>query len=186
MDRLARLRVPAGFVSGAVVWWLAQPTLRTLAWGAGIGVAGEALRFWAAGHLNKSREVTASGPYRWLAHPLYVGSSVIGVGLAVAADRVVVTVIIAAYLAVMLTAAIRSEEAFLRRAFGDGYDRYRRGQPAGGSAAPRRFALAQAVANREHRALVGLVASLLMLLVKATYNDSFWRAVGAHFVKPGG
>ena len=29
--------------------------------------------FWAAGHLHKSREVTSSGPYRWLAHPLYVG-----------------------------------------------------------------------------------------------------------------
>ncbi len=51
-------------------------------------IAGEALRIWAAGHLNKSREVTSSGPYRWFAHPLYVGSSIMGVGLAVASGSV--------------------------------------------------------------------------------------------------
>ena len=40
--------------------------------------AGEALRIWAAGHLEKGREVTASGPYRWTRHPLYLGSTIIG------------------------------------------------------------------------------------------------------------
>ena len=34
---------------------------------------------------NKAREVTSSGPYRWFAHPLYVGSSIMGAGLG---DRV--------------------------------------------------------------------------------------------------
>ena len=29
-----------------------------------VAALGEALRIWAAGHLNKSREVTSSGPYR--------------------------------------------------------------------------------------------------------------------------
>ncbi len=50
---------------------------------------------WAAGHLNKSREVTASGPYRWVAHPLYVGSSIMGVGLAIASGSLIVAVVIA-------------------------------------------------------------------------------------------
>ena len=54
---------------------------------ASVALAGEALRIWAAGHLNKSREVTSSGPYRWFAHPLYVGSSVMGVGLAIASGQ---------------------------------------------------------------------------------------------------
>src|SRR5206468_3622799 len=82
--RLARLRVPLGFVCGVVVLWLAQPTRESLVYGSGIAAIGEALRVWAAGHLNKSQEVTSSGPYRWTAHPLYVGSSVLGVGLAIA------------------------------------------------------------------------------------------------------
>ena len=90
-----------------------------------MAVAGEAIRVWAAGHLNKSREVTRSGPYRFVAHPLYLGSSVIGAGLAVASGSVAVVVIVAAYLAITLTAAIRSEEAFLRRTFGGDYDEYR-------------------------------------------------------------
>ena len=77
---LARFRTRLGLVVGAAAFWLARPTLDTVAAGALIAALGEALRIWAAGHLHKSREVTSSGPYRWLGHPLYVGSSIMGVG----------------------------------------------------------------------------------------------------------
>ena len=70
-------------------------------------------------------------------------------------NHVVVTDLIAVYLVVTLTAAIRSEEAFLRRTFGDRYDRYR-AEATARQTTRRRFSLAQAIANREHRALVGL------------------------------
>jgi protein-S-isoprenylcysteine O-methyltransferase Ste14 len=162
--RLARARVSLGFGSAAIVLWLAAPTRGTLIVGALIAVAGEALRFWAAGHINKSAEVTASGPYRWFAHPLYVGSALMGAGLAVASDRASVAVIIGVYLATTLTAAIRSEEAFLRDRFGDAYRQYR---DRGAVDRSRRFSLARALANREYRALIGLVVALLLLLVKA-------------------
>lgn len=189
--RLARLRVPLGFVFAVAVLWLAQPTGGSLLAGVVIACAGEALRIWAAGHLIKSREVTSSGPYRWLAHPLYAGSSLMGAGLAIASHSVVVALLIALYLGVTITAAIRSEEAFLRRTFGDGYDRYRRGGADGGvmraANAGRRFSLAQARANREYRAVAGLVAAVLLLLLKATYNGMFWRAAGTSLVvRPGG
>ena len=177
---LARWRVALGFVFGGLVLWLADPTAVTLGAGTAIAVAGEGLRVWASGHLNKAREVTASGPYRWLAHPLYVGSSVMGVGLAVASNSVAVAGLIVLYLAVTLTAAIKNEEAFLRRTFSDRYDRYRSGRTGHGSESRRRFSLAQATANREHRALVGLAVAVLLLVLKATYNGSFWRATGAH------
>ena len=163
--------MPLGFVSAAFVLWLAQPTAVTLAWGAVVAAAGESLRIWAAGHLHKSREVTASGPYRWLAHPLYVGSSVMGAGLALASNSAMSAGIIGVYLAVTLTAAIRSEEAFLRGAFGDEYGRYQRG--AGAHRQHRRFSLKQAMANHEPRAVVGLVVAVLLLILKATYNGSF-------------
>lgn len=177
-DAIARARVPLGFVFGAAVLWLAQPTVATLTSGAAIAGVGECLRVWASGHLNKAREVTTSGPYRWFAHPLYLGSSIIGVGLAVASDSVVVSVLIAVYLLTTLTAAIRSEESYLRRTFGDRYDRYRSGGD-GEAAKQRRFSLAQAIANREQRALVGLALAVLLLALKATYNGVFWRAGGA-------
>jgi protein-S-isoprenylcysteine O-methyltransferase Ste14 len=177
---LARWRVALGFVCGALVLWLAQPTAGTLTAGAAIALGGECLRLWAAGHLNKAREVTISGPYRWFAHPLYVGSSIMGVGLAVASNRIAVAGLIVLYLVVTLTAAVRNEEAFLRRTFGDRYDRYRRGTAGVALGGRRRFSLAQAAANREHRALVGLAVAVLLLVLKATYNGSFWRAAGPH------
>lgn len=179
---LARLRVALGFVFGVLVLVLAEPTRQSLLAGMSIAACGEAIRIWAAGHLRKSREVTVSGPYRWCPHPLYIGSSVMGVGLAIASASVPVAALIAIYLVATLTAAIKSEEAFLRRTFGDQYDLYRSGVAAkrreGRTASRRRFSLAQAMANREYRAVAGLGIAILLLIWKATYNGSFWRAAG--------
>ena len=121
---LARRRVLLGFVGGAAALWLARPTPRTLAIGAAVAFAGELIRIWAAGHLEKGREVTASGPYRFTRHPLYFGSTLIGIGLAIAAARVVVAVLVVGYLAVTLTAAIATEEAHLTEKFGGAYPAY--------------------------------------------------------------
>jgi protein-S-isoprenylcysteine O-methyltransferase Ste14 len=170
---LARVRVAAGFVLGAIVLWLAEPTRASLTAGTAIAALGEAVRFWAAGHLHKSREVTASGPYRWSAHPLYIGSSVMGIGLAVACHSIAATLVIGIYLGVALTVAARNEEAFLRQKFGAEYDRYHAGDAADRSHAagePRRFSFGQAIANREYRAVVGLLAAALLLALKAAYD----------------
>ena len=179
---LARLRVALGFVFGVLVLILAQPTRKSVIIGMSVAAGGELFRIWAAGHLHKSREVTSSGPYRWVAHPLYLGSLVMGAGLAVACASVAVAILITAYLVTTLTAAIKSEEAYLRRTFGEQYDLYRSGVEAkrrsSGPASRRRFSLAQAMANREYRAVIGLVIGALLLVWKATYNGLFWRAAG--------
>ena len=44
--------------------------------------------------------------------------------MAVVANNAIVAVIVIAYLALTLTAAMRSEEAHLREKFGDAYDAY--------------------------------------------------------------
>ena len=170
---LARFRVALGWVFGPLVLLLAEPTTASLVAGLSIAIAGEALRFWAAGHLNKSREVTASGPYRWFSHPLYVGSSIMGLGLGVASHSLIAIGLIALYLALTLTAAIRSEEAYLRTVFGEHYDRFKRGELLRDTGSQRRFSLTQAFANHEPRAVVGLVVAWLLLFFKATYNGMF-------------
>lgn len=169
-SRLARLRVPLGFVAAAIVWWLAAPTRSTLAIGVAIASLGEALRFWAAGHLRKSREVTTSGPYRHFAHPLYLGSAVMGLGVAVASGSWWVVPLVLAYLGTTYTAAVRHEEAFLRQKFGAQYEFYKRESWHAASAT--RFSFRQALANREHRAVLGFVVAVLLLIWKATYNRS--------------
>ena len=160
---LTRWRVFLGFVFAALVVWLASPTQNSLVLGAAIAVVGECLRLWAAGHLEKSKEVTRSGPYRYTRHPLYLGSSLIGVGIAVASHHPVVAAIVVAYMALTLTAAMRSEEAHLREKFGDAYDAY-----AEKRAAPmdRAFSWSRAIGNREHHTIAGLAAGLALLAIK--------------------
>lgn len=160
---LARWRVFLGFVFAAVVLWFATPTPRSLAVGAAIAVVGELLRTWAAGHLEKSKEVTSSGPYRFTRHPLYLGSSLIGVGLAVASHHAIVAGLIVAYLLATLTAAMRSEEAHLREKFGDAYDAYAEKRVA---PIDRAFSWARAMHNREHHTIAGLVVGLGLLAMK--------------------
>jgi protein-S-isoprenylcysteine O-methyltransferase Ste14 len=168
---LARFRVALGWVFAPLVLIVAAPTPASIALGMSIAAVGEALRIWAAGHLNKSREVTSSGPYRWFAHPLYVGSSIMGAGLGIGSHSVIVVGLIALYLLMTLTAAIASEEAYLRRTFGDQYDSYRQGRADRARAESNRaFSLERALANREHRAVIGLIAAILLLLMKARYD----------------
>jgi protein-S-isoprenylcysteine O-methyltransferase Ste14 len=161
---IARRRVAAGFVLGAGAIWLAEPTARSLALGSTVAIIGEAVRIWAAGHLEKGREVTSSGPYAWTRHPLYLGSSIMGAGVAIASARVIIAVIVGAYLAVSISAAIRTEEAQLTERFGVQYPAYRAGR---GNSVRRRFSTARAVRNREYRALLGLALALAILAWKA-------------------
>ena len=160
---LVRRRVTLGFVVAFAAFLLAQPTWRTWSAGLAIACAGEALRVWAAGHLDKGREVTRSGPYRWTRHPLYLGSSIIALGVVVASRSVVVALVGAAYVGITIPAAIRAEEAFLRRTFGPTYDLYQRDE-----APPmlRRFSLKNARRNREHRAVLGLIGGFAILAAR--------------------
>src|SRR5262245_65357280 len=70
MEVLARFRVALGWVFAPLVFILANPSRESLFIGSIVALAGEGVRIWAAGHLNKAREVTASGPYVYFAHPL--------------------------------------------------------------------------------------------------------------------
>jgi len=164
VQTIARRRVPLGFLSAAVAMALATPTSTSLWVGGGIAALGEWLRIWAAGHIEKGREVTQSGPYRVLPHPLYAGSAVIGVGFAYAAANVVVALLVAAYLSVTIGAAMHTEEAALEARFPGEYARYRDGRSDGSE---RRFSLARVMTNHEYRAVIGLLVGFGMLYVKS-------------------
>jgi protein-S-isoprenylcysteine O-methyltransferase Ste14 len=163
---LARWRVSLGFVFAAIVLWLATPSPRSLMIGAAIAIVGESIRLWAAGHLEKSKEVTQSGPYRYTRHPLYLGSSLIGIGMAVVANSAIVAAIVIAYLVLTLTAAMRSEEAHLREKFGDAYDAYAQKRAP---KVERSFSWQRAIYNREHHTIAGLLSGLLLLAGKVIF-----------------
>ena len=164
---IARARVPLGFICMGAILWLARPTTRSLVIGGAIAVAGEGVRIWAAGHLDKGKEVTQSGPYRFTRHPLYAGSAIIAGGAAVASARVSVAILIALYMLVTVVSTIRHEEASMRAAFGDEYDAY-----ANSRAKPvdRPFSFSRAMrVNKEYKAVVGLGAVAAIFAVKAIF-----------------
>lgn len=165
--RLARLRVPLGFAAFVAAFWLASPSPASLLIGAGVALVGQALRVWAAGHIEKGREVTRSGPYRLMRHPLYVGSAIMGLGFAIAAASVATAVLVIVYFLVTYVAAVRTEEAALDARFDGAYSAYREGR---GGEHSRPFSARRAFGmNREYRAVAGLGAVLLLL---------WWRLPG--------
>jgi hypothetical protein len=157
---LARRRVTLGFLCAAAAFVLAEPTRDWLVAGAALMAAGEAFRIWASGHIDKGREVTRSGPYRFVRHPLYLGSAIMGAGFIVAAHSWWVALMGIVYVAVTYVAAMRTEEAALEARFGGEYAAYRAGQAAPVS---RAFSWSRVAANREYRAMAGLLLALGIL-----------------------
>ena len=82
------LRVPAGFVMVAAFAWFSHPDAASLAVGLPLSACGLALRAWAAGHLAKNQRLAVSGPYSFTRNPLYLGTLITALGLAVAARSV--------------------------------------------------------------------------------------------------
>jgi len=161
LKRLARLRVPLGFVAFVAAFWLAAPTPASLVTGAAVALFGQALRVWAAGHIEKGREVTRSGPYRLMRHPLYAGSAIMGLGFGIASASVGTALLILAYFLVTYVAAVRTEEATLDARFAGEYTAYREGRAP---EVARRFSARRAFGmNREFRAVIGLAGALILL-----------------------
>ena len=159
----ARWRVTGGFLAATVMLVLARPTWESWVAGFAIALLGEGVRIWASGHLEKGREVTRSGPYRFVRHPLYAGSLVMALGVAIACRGAVPALIAGLYMGVTILAAVQVEEEYLRQAFGSTYDDY-----AASRAEPmdRRFSVSRAMRNREYRAVAGLFLGFGLLALK--------------------
>lgn len=162
-SQLARWRVPLGFATFAAACVFASPTRTTWLIGVAVAILGQALRVWAAGHIEKGREVTRSGPYRYLRHPLYAGSALMGAGFVIGAASLWTALLAAMYFAVTYLAAVKSEEATLDARFKGEYSAYREGRA---TPVERRFSATRAFGmNREWRSVGGLVAALALLWV---------------------
>jgi protein-S-isoprenylcysteine O-methyltransferase Ste14 len=171
---LARWRVRLGYPLAIVVLWLARPIPRSIVLGALLGAVGLFLRAWAAGHLHKQQVLTASGPYAYTRNPLYLGSAILALGIAVAARSWVAAAILLGYFAAVYGVVMRREEQELRLHHGTAFDEYARAVPL---FLPRltaakfalantgSFSFAQYQKNREYRAAIGFLLLLMVLVV---------------------
>lgn len=170
-DTVAKLRVPAGFVLVAAFLYFASPDARSLAAGVPVAFAGLLLRAWAAGHLEKNRQLAVSGPYAHVRNPLYVGTFIVALGFAIAARRWELALIFAIVFIGVYLPVIGLEEQHLRKLFSS-YADYASRVPAlipawRGAANPRRFSFRLYTANREYQAALGFLAGLAVLWWKA-------------------
>lgn len=163
---ISRLRVPLGFVCAALALWMARPSPLSVVAGMTVAAIGELIRLWAAGHIDKGREITRSGPYRFIRHPLYAGSAIMGIGFMIAARTLASAVVVGIYLVVTLVTAARTEETTLDARFGGAYSDYRAGRSA---RSDRPFSFARVQANREYRALIGLVIGGVLLYLRSRF-----------------
>jgi len=166
----ARLRVPLHFLLAVLLLVFARPTGRLLFAGAALVAVGLAVRAWAAGHLRRDQPLTTSGPYAYVRHPLYLGSTLVLAGFAVAGGRAWMGVMVAAYFVFFFLPVMR-REGQERQARAPGlYPEYARRVPAlmpyrgryanaGGTA----FDWQLFRSNREGRAALGCAALLLLL-----------------------
>jgi len=171
-DRVAKLRVPGGFVLVVLFGWLSHPTANSLAWGLPISLAGIALRAWAAGCLAKNQRLATSGPYAHLRNPLYAGTLLVAAGLVIAARNPWLGLVFAAVFGLIYLPVIQLEEQHLRSLFPE-YAGYAATVPAlvprfrarlAKNPQPFRFSLY--LKNKEYEAGAGFAAGMLFLLWK--------------------
>jgi protein-S-isoprenylcysteine O-methyltransferase Ste14 len=116
-DRVARLRVPGGFVLLAAFAWFSQPTPTALAVGIPISVVGLLIRAWAAGHLAKNQRLATGGPYAYVRNPLYIGTLLVAAGLATASRSIGLAILLAVVFLLIYLPVIELEEQHLRKIF---------------------------------------------------------------------
>ncbi|MFN8096316.1 MAG: methyltransferase [Vicinamibacteria bacterium] len=113
----SRYRVAAGWALGVLVLVLARPGLRSILLGLPLVVLGEAARLWASGHIEKTLKLATGGPYAHSRNPLYVGSLLLALGVAVACASPWVVLAVALYFLAFYPAVMREEAGFLRKKF---------------------------------------------------------------------
>lgn len=90
---------------------------------------GNFVRSWAAGVLNKGKELQTNGPYAWTRHPLYIGSLLIAIGFCIIiGDKENIWVVIFLALFVYIPKA-RKEETVLENRFGKKWIKYKSHTP---------------------------------------------------------
>lgn len=156
--------------------WLAEPTPVLLAAGAVLAALGLAVRAWSAGVITKEKELAVGGPYAYTRNPLYVGSFLLGLGVALAGGKWYFVAVFLLFYAVIYGRTIGGEAALLERLFGDRYRHYAERVPLvvprltpyrpPEGAPPSSFTFSQWRRNREYEAGLGALAGFAFLAAK--------------------
>lgn len=167
-----RWRVPLGFATGIAYLILSQPTVPVLLAGGGVALLGLLVRGWAAGFLEKNQSLSTGGPYAHTRNPLYLGTTLIGLGFVLAGDSWTMALVFVGLLLLVYWPVMRREEYFLRQKFREEYERYAEKVPLflpttqAALCSGEKFRWARYQRNREYEAALGYAAGIVFLALK--------------------
>jgi len=121
--------IPVYLLTAALIFY-ARPTFYSFAEGLVLVLAGEGIRVWAAGHIQKNQELTTSGPYAYLKNPLYFGTFWIMLGFClISRTFFLMTVGLCIFLLYYAPYKKRREGKRLLKEFGSRWEEYDREVP---------------------------------------------------------
>ncbi len=181
------------YIFGVVLIGMAHPPESWLSphilIGATLMGIGELVRIWAAGHLRKNQELTASGPYSYVKNPLYIGTILITVGTCILVGSndtgmiwfdyynwILLAVAVLVFVLYYIPYKKKREGNRLHDKFGDAWEQYDRAVPdyfprltpydkAGTTDKPWSFDVY--IENSEHWTTVLIVVIVLIVVYKA-------------------
>ena len=109
---------------------LSQPTLYFFILGCLLVLDGLLIRLYASGFVYKNKELSTSGPYAYVRHPLYTGNILILIGISFAAGSISALVISIIFFWFYYPAAIEYEDRKLKSLFPDSWDSWSQQTPA--------------------------------------------------------
>ncbi len=143
----ANVRVPppliyaGALILGLVLGWLLNiegwQSYRTLSLyvGGTLALLGVIVMLWAGGAFRRagtsvrpweaSSALVTEGPYRKSRNPMYVGMTLVYLGLAVALHSIIALLLMIVVAIIMQTYVVAREERYLEAKFGDNYRTYR-------------------------------------------------------------
>lgn len=179
-EMLFNFRILFGFMLAVIVIAVVDPADTAFFWlGFLLASAGVFVRNWASGHIKKSKILCTTGPYSLVRHPLYFGSTLIGMGALMSlwnresplVSVFFVTIFLILFIFVYVPKII-SEETNLIEWFGDEYEEYKKRVGLlfplfkKFDISPGDFRLTYWKKNKEYQSIIGLLAFYLIMLIK--------------------
>ena len=177
---LGYVRLVAVFALLGWLTWAASPTPASFLLGIALVIPGEATRFWAAGHLLKSKELVTSGPYQYTQNPLYLGRLLIYTGFCIMArlpyylNLAILILGLAVFFLYYIPRKVRVEGARLASLHGEAWEAYFREMPIlrprlrpYGAAVQAPWRVQRMLRNREHWMVFGVGLISLLFALKA-------------------
>ena len=158
---------------GVFVAFFCSSTDRSLRSGVGYIIAGALIRLWSNGYAIKNDRLTTSGPYAFVRNPLYLGTFLIALGLAITLNMGWMTVLFLGALGAMYYQTIHSEEGMLLAKFGEDYKKYCAKVPAmvpclipytQGDKWP--FSMQRLIDSKEHKPVFWVIIILILFHLK--------------------